>query len=94
MSIAQFSQSQAFLQRALKTIPLASQTFSKSMLSLPQGASPYFAEKGQGCYLYDVDGNQYHDFMNALLCISLGYCDIDVNQAVLVLEALLLLLMI
>jgi glutamate-1-semialdehyde 2,1-aminomutase len=82
MSIAQFSQSQSYLEQALKTIPLASQTFSKSLLSLPQGVSPYFAQRGDGCYLYDVDRNQYTDYMSALLCISLGYCDKDVNTAV------------
>lgn len=82
MTIDNFSRSQQFLQQALKTVPLGSQTFSKSMLSLPQGVSPYFAERGEGCELIDVDGNRYLDFMSALLCISLGYGDKDVNQAV------------
>ncbi|NQZ10171.1 MAG: aminotransferase class III-fold pyridoxal phosphate-dependent enzyme, partial [Algicola sp.] len=82
MTIEQFGQSQTYLKRALATIPLASQTFSKSLLSLPEGVSPYFAEKGKGCYLYDVDGNQYTDFMSALLCISLGYADQEVNAAI------------
>jgi glutamate-1-semialdehyde 2,1-aminomutase len=82
MTIEQFGQSEIFLKRALATIPLASQTFSKSLLSFPEGVSPYFAEKGKGCYLYDVDGNQYTDFISALLSISLGYADEDVNGAV------------
>ena len=82
MSIEQFEVSQQYLARALQTVPLASQTFSKSKLAFPEGVSPYFAEKAEGCTLYDVDGNQYTDFMNALLCISLGYCDSDVNTAV------------
>jgi len=80
--ITHFEQSNALLEQALKTVPLASQTFSKSLLAFPQGVSPYFAEKAQGCTLVDVDGNQYCDFMNALLCISLGYCDEQVNGAV------------
>lgn len=82
MTIEQFSQSKALLQRALKTVPLGSQTFSKSMLSFPEGVSPYFAKRGEGCYLYDVDDNRYIDFMSALLCISLGYSDKTINDAV------------
>src|SRR5205085_4922972 len=31
----------------------------------------------------DVDGNEYIDFVNSLLAISLGYNDADVNRAVL-----------
>ncbi len=77
-----FHQSQQWLKRALKTIPLASQTFSKSMISTPSGVSPHFAAKASGCYLTDIDGNEYIDFISALLCISLGYADQDVNQAV------------
>ncbi len=41
--------SEAFLCRALETIPLGSQTFSKSMTQLPLGASPYYLERGKGC---------------------------------------------
>lgn len=82
MSIKQFSQSEAMLQQALKTVPLGSQTFSKSLLAFPKGVSPYFAKQGKGCILTDVDGNQYTDFISALLCISLGYADEEVNAAV------------
>ena len=82
MTQKSFRQSQALLKQTLKTVPLASQTFSKSIVSLPEGVSPYFAEKATGCTLTDIDGNQYTDFINALLCISLGYCDIDVDNAV------------
>lgn len=70
------------LERALKTIPLASQTFSKSIASFPAGSSPLFLERGKGCKVWDVDGNEYLDFMNALLCVSIGYADEDINDAV------------
>lgn len=82
MTQQSFRQSQALLKKTLKTVPLASQTFSKSIVSLPEGVSPYFAEKANGCTLTDIDGNHYTDFINALLCISLGYCDLDVDNAV------------
>lgn len=70
------------LARAEAVIPLGSQTFSKSRTALPIGASPLFIERGQGSRVWDVDGNEYIDFMNGLLAISLGYNDPDVNAAV------------
>lgn len=78
-----FNNSESFLEQALKTIPLGSQTFSKSKIQYPYGVSPYFIQKGIGSKVWDVDGNQYIDFINALAAITLGYQDPDVNQAVL-----------
>ena len=69
--------------RAEQSIPLGSQTFSKSRLCFPYGAAPLFIERGQGAKVWDVDGNEYLDFASGLLAISLGYCDPEVNQAVL-----------
>ncbi|OUU62608.1 MAG: aspartate aminotransferase family protein [Alphaproteobacteria bacterium TMED62] len=68
--------------RASKTIPLATQTFSKSSMQWPLGAAPMFFEKAKGCYVYDVDGNKYIDYLLALLPIILGYKDNDVDRAV------------
>ncbi len=77
-----YRNSDIYLQRALNVIPLASQTFSKSITQFPQGVSPLFIERGQGCRVWDVDGNEYIDFMNALLSVTLGYNDADVTKAV------------
>ncbi len=77
-----FRRSQAFLKQAEAVIPLGSQTFSKSRVQFPYGVSPYFAERGEGAYLWDIDGNRYIDFLSGLLSISLGYCDPDVDAAV------------
>lgn len=77
-----YRQSEALLARALKTIPLASQTFSKSKTQYPFGVSPYFIERGQGCRVWDVDGNEYIDFVSSLASITLGYNDPDVTTAV------------
>lgn len=68
--------------RAEHSIPLGSQTFSKSRLCFPYGAAPLFLEKGNGAEVWDVDGNKYIDFASGLLAISLGYCDADTNAAV------------
>jgi len=77
-----YHQSEVLLERALKTIPLGSQTFSKSKTQYPLGISPYFIAKGQGCRVWDVDGNEYIDFVSSLASITLGYNDPDVTAAV------------
>ncbi len=77
-----YRHSTGYLQRALNTIPLGSQTFSKSMTQYPVGVSPLFIERGQGASVWDVDGNEYVDFISGLLSVLIGYCDPDVDQAV------------
>jgi len=77
-----FNLSEQMLARAEKSIPLGSQTFSKSKTAYPYGVSPFFIERGLGCNLWDVDGNKYTDFVSGLLSVSLGYCDEDVDRAV------------
>ena len=70
------------LERALRVIPLGSQTFSKSMVQYPVGISPQFATHAKGSRLWDADGNEFIDFVNGLACVLLGYGDEDVNSAV------------
>lgn len=77
-----FKKSQEFLARAERVIPLGSQTFSKSRTQYPYGASPYFITRGEGSRVWDLDGNEYIDFVNSLASITLGYQDPDVTQAV------------
>lgn len=77
-----YAASEAMLERALKTIPLGSQTFSKSLTQYPHGVSPFFIEKASGSRVVDVDGNEYIDFVSALAAVTLGYGDPDVQQAV------------
>ena len=74
--------SSAMLARAEQTIPLGSQTFSKSRTSLPVGAAPLFAERGDRGHLWDVDGNEYVDLVAGLACVTLGYRDPGVDAAV------------
>jgi len=77
-----FKKSNILYERSLKSIPLASQTFSKSALNYPLGASPLFFEKGHGAYVWDYDGNKYIDYVLGLFPIILGYCDPDVDEAI------------
>ncbi len=77
-----YKKSEEYLSRALKTVPLGSQTFSKSKTQLPIGISPFFASRSKGANFWDVDGNVFIDFVNSLASVTLGYCDPDVTEAV------------
>ena len=82
MYAERYKSSRQMLERALKTIPLGSQTFSKSKTAYPEGVSPHFIKRGDGSHVWDVDGNEYIDFVNGLASITLGYNDPDVTEAV------------
>jgi glutamate-1-semialdehyde 2,1-aminomutase len=77
-----YRKSEEFLERAERSIPLGSQTFSKSKVQYPWGVSPYFIARGAGSRVWDIDGNEYVDFVNSLLAITLGHGDPDVTEAV------------
>ena len=79
---SRYHKSEEFLERALRTIPLGSQTFSKSKTTLPFGVSPYFVDHAKGSKFQDIDGNEFLDFVSALCCVTLGYQDPDVDHAV------------
>ena len=46
------------------------------------GASPFYAQRGEGCRYWDVDGNEYLDFMCAYGPVVLGYLQPEVEEAV------------
>ena len=80
--MSRYLNSEKMLERALRTIPLGSQTFSKSKTQYPLGVSPFFIKRGKGSRVWDIDENEYIDFINSLAAITLGYCDPDVDAAV------------
>lgn len=77
-----FDISGRLLGRALERIPFGAQTFSKSHLQFPPGRAPLFVSHADGARLFDVDGNDYVDLVNAILPVVLGYRDPDVDEAV------------
>lgn len=46
------------------------------------GVTPILAERAEGAYFWDVDGNRYLDTSMSLGAVLLGYCDPDVENAV------------
>lgn len=79
---SRFLESERLLRLAEAVIPLGSQTFSKSRTQYPVGVSPFFASKGFGSYLWDVDGNKYVDLVASLAAVTLGYGDPEINKAI------------
>jgi glutamate-1-semialdehyde 2,1-aminomutase len=79
---SRFLESERLLRLAERVIPLGSQTFSKSRTQYPVGVSPFFASKGSGSYIWDVDGNKYVDLVASLAAVTLGYGDPEINRAV------------
>ena len=77
-----YKRSEELLTRALSLIPGGTQTFSKSYTQYPLGVSPFYAGKGEGSKLTDIDGNQFIDFVSGLLAVNLGYKDPHVTEAV------------
>lgn len=82
MQSPSFARSHELFQRALGSIPIASQTFSKSHLQLPRNHAPLFIERAEGAWFHDVDGNAYVDLVMGLGPMTLGYCDEDVDAAI------------
>jgi len=70
------------LDRAREAIPGAAQTGSKSPAQFVQGVSPTHLERGEGCRVWDVDGNEYIDTIMGLGPNMLGHNYPRVTEAV------------
>lgn len=74
--------SREWLERAKKVIPTCAQTFSKAPTQFVGGISPTFLQKAKGSHVWDVDGNEYIDYVNGLGPTILGNDDAAVTKAV------------
>jgi glutamate-1-semialdehyde 2,1-aminomutase len=68
--------------RAQAVIPLGTQTHSKAPRETLRGVEPCYLVRGDGCRVWDADGNEYIDFRNGLGPITLGYRFPAVDEAV------------
>ncbi len=68
--------------RAVEVIPMGAQTHSKAPREALRGVEPCYLVRGEGCRVWDLDGNEYIDFRNGLGPISLGYRFPAVDEAV------------
>ncbi len=69
-------------ERAQAVIPGVTQLLSRRPTQAALGVSPVYAARAKGCRIWDVDGNEYVDWMSGVGPIILGYADPVVDAAV------------
>ena len=69
-------------RRALELIPGGTQLVSRRPTRYANGVSPVYAARAKGARFWDVDGNEYIDWVSGIGAIILGYCDPVVDEAV------------
>jgi len=74
--------SKDLLIKGQKIIPAVSQTFSKAHYSYVKGVFPTYVKSGKGSHIFDVDNNEYVDYVLGLGPVILGYCYEPVDLAI------------
>ncbi len=69
-------------ERSKGLIPCFSQTLAKGPTQYVNGIAPKYLVKGQGCHVWDVDGNEYLDYNMGIGPLSLGYAYPVVDDAI------------
>ncbi len=77
-----FDNSLRLLKQAKKLIPSAAQTYSKSYKYFCEGAAPAFLSRGIGSHVWDVDDNEFVDFVLSLGAVTVGYNHPGVNKSI------------
>ena len=78
MMIQSKSRSSQLFEQAMQSIPGGVNSPVRAFKSV--GGDPVFMERGQGSYLYDVDGNKYIDYINSWGPMILGHCHPEVVE--------------
>ena len=83
MHMNSYTKSHEEYNRALKVIPsgVYGHLGPAEGCFIPPTAFPFFSQKAQGTYFWDVDGNRFIDYMCAYGPNILGYGDPDVMEA-------------
>ncbi len=74
--------SEELFKRSMGLIPSHTQTLAKGPTQFTRGVAPIYLEKGQGCHVWDVDGNEYLDYVMGVGPLSLGYKYPSVDKAI------------
>jgi len=77
-----FSNSLKLYSAAVDYIPMGTSTFSRNPNLFVIGASPLYISHAKGSRIYDVDGNEFIDFLCGYGPIILGYREKEVDEAV------------
>lgn len=83
MKTYEYPNSRALFERAAKVIPagIYGHLGPAEGCFIPVSAYPFYAQRAQGAYVWDVDGNRFIDYMCAYGPIVLGYNHPAVEQA-------------
>ncbi|CAN5495210.1 glutamate-1-semialdehyde 2,1-aminomutase [soil metagenome] len=68
-------------QRAHRLIPGGAHTYARGDDQMP-AAAPVVVDRGEGCFVWDVDGNRYIEYGMGLRAVTLGHAFKPVNDAV------------
>ncbi|MFA7419359.1 MAG: aminotransferase class III-fold pyridoxal phosphate-dependent enzyme [Melioribacteraceae bacterium] len=68
--------------RAVGLIPSVTQTLAKGPTQWVNGVAPKYLVKGKGSHVWDVDGNEYIDYMMGVGPLSLGYAYPKIDEAI------------
>jgi glutamate-1-semialdehyde aminotransferase len=74
--------SYALWEKAQALIPGGTQLLSRRPTRYAAGVSPVYADRAKGARFWDVDGNEYIDWVSGIGSIILGYADEVVDDAV------------
>ena len=69
-------------ERALNLIPSVTQTLAKGPGQNIKGIAPKYLQRGKGSHVWDVDGNEYIDYLMGIGPLSLGYSYDKVDEAI------------
>lgn len=75
-----FAKSQSLYERAVNIIPGGVNSPVRACKSV--GADPLFIERGEGCFIYDADGNRYIDYIGSWGPLILGHRHPAVEEAI------------
>ena len=77
---ARFSNSRAHQRRAHRLIPGGAHTYARGDDQMPE-AMPVVIERGQGAWVWDVDGNRYIEYGQGLRAVTMGHAEPRVSAA-------------
>ena len=72
-TLPRYKNSVAHYRNAKALLPNQTQTLSKGPGQFVVGEMPLFNQRAKGCFVWDVDGNKFIDFIGARWPIILGY---------------------
>jgi len=82
VTVGSVAKSWELFAEAVELIPRGSVTMSKLPQPWLEGVGPVYVVRGRGSHIWDLDGNEYIDYRNALGPVTLGYHVPEITRAV------------